>query len=132
IKTVIESLSKEVSEGLIKEKKKCKRIVVNVKDSNFKVSSKSLNLDEPVYDADDIIRLAKKLFADYYSGKVIRLVGVTAGNLVPFKERNAQLSLFDEEEYEEDETQLLIDSLNRKANKKVVMVASEALKNNGN
>ena len=65
-------------------------------------------------------------------GKVIRLVGVTAGNLVPFKERNAQLSLFDEEEYEEDETQVLIDSLNRKANKKVVMVASEALKNNGN
>ena len=132
IKTVIESLSKEVSEGLIKEKKKCKRIVVNVKDSNFKVSSKSLNLDEPIYDADDIIRLAKKLFADYYSGKVIRLVGVTAGNLVPFKERNAQLSLFDEEEYEEDETQVLIDSLNRKANKKVVMIASEALKNNGN
>ena len=51
---------------------------------------------------------------------------------MPFKERNAQLSLFDEEEYEEDETQVLIDSLNRKANKKVVMIASEALKNNGN
>ena len=132
IKTVIEDLSKEVSEGLAKEKKKCKRIVVNVKDSNFKVSSKSLNLDEPVYEAEDIIRLAKKLFADNYLGKVIRLVGVTAGNLVLFKDRNAQMSLFDEEEYEEDETQVLIDSLNRKANKKVVMIASEALKKNGN
>ena len=42
------------------------------------------------------------------------------------------VSVLAEEEYEEDETQVLIDSLNRKANKKVVMIASEALKNNGN
>ena len=132
IKTVIEHLSREVSEGLIREKKKCKRIVVNVKDTNFRVSSKSLNLDEPIYEAEDIIKLAKRLFINNYSGRLIRLVGVTAGNLVPFKDRNVQLSLFDEEEYEEDKTQVLVDSLNRKANKKVVMIASEALKNNGN
>ena len=132
IKTVIESLSQEVSEGLIKEKKKCKRLVVNVKDYTFKASSKSLNLIEPVFEADDISKMAKKLFADNYSGKLIRLVGVTAGNLVPFKDRNAQMSLFEESDYEEDKTQVLIDSLNRKANKKVVMIASEALKKNGN
>ena len=132
IKTVIESLSQEVSEGLIKEKKKCKRLVVNVKDYTFKASSKSLNLIEPVFEADDISKMAKKLFADNYSGKLIRLVGVTAGNLVPFKDRNAQMSLFEESGYEEDKTQVLIDSLNRKANKKVVMIASEALKRNGN
>ena len=132
IKTVIESLSQEVSEGLIKEKKKCKRLVVNVKDYTFKASSKSLNLIEPVFEADDISKMAKKLFADNYSGKLIRLVGVTAGNLVPFKDRNAQMSLFEESDYEEDKTQVLIDSLNRKANKRVVMIASEALKKNGN
>ena len=132
IKTVIESLSQEVSEGLIKEKKKCKRLVVNVKDYTFKASSKSLNLIEPVFEADDISKMAKKLFADNYSGKLIRLVGVTAGNLVPFKDRDAQMSLFEESDYEEDKTQVLIDSLNRKANKKVVMIASEALKKNGN
>lgn len=132
IKTVIESLSQEVSDGLIKEKKKCKRLVVNVKDYTFKASSKSLNLMEPVFEADDISKMAKKLFADNYSGKLIRLVGVTAGNLVPFKDRNAQMSLFEESDYEEDKTQVLIDSLNRKANKKVVMIASEALKKNGN
>ncbi|MBR6003636.1 MAG: DNA polymerase IV [Lachnospiraceae bacterium] len=132
IKTVIESLSQEVSEGLIKEKKKCKRLVVNVKDYTFKASSKSSNLIEPVFEADDISKMAKKLFADNYSGKLIRLVGVTAGNLVPFKDRNAQMSLFEESDYEEDKTQVLIDSLNRKANKKVVMIASEALKKNGN
>ena len=132
IKIVIEHLSREVSEGLIREKKKCKRIVVNVKDTNFRVSSKSLNLDEPIYEAEDIIKLAKRLFINNYSGRLIRLVGVTAGNLVPFKDRNVQLSLFDEEEYEEDKTQVLVDSLNRKANKKVVMIASEALKNNEN
>ena len=132
IKTVIESLSQEVSDGLIKEKKKCKRLVVNVKDYTFKSSSKSLNLMEPVFEADDISKMAKKLFVDNYSGKLIRLVGVTAGNLVPFKDRNAQMSLFEESDYEEDKTQVLIDSLNRKANKKVVMIASEALKKNGN
>ena len=42
------------------------------------------------------------------------------------------MSLFEESDYEEDKTQVLIDSLNRKANKKVVMIASEALKKNGN
>ena len=132
IKAIIESLSQEVSDGLIKEKKKCKRLVVNVKDYTFKASSKSLNLIEPVFEAEDISKMAKKLFADNYSGKLIRLVGVTAGNLVPFKDRNAQMSLFEESDYEEDKTQVLIDSLNRKANKKVVMIASEALKKNGN
>ena len=132
IKTVIESLSKEVSDDLVKEKKKCKRLVLNVKDYTFKVSSKSLNLLEPVFEAEDISTMAKKLYVDHYSGKLIRLVGVTAGNLVPFKDRNAQMSLFEESDYEEDKTQALIDSLNRKANKKVVMVASEALKKNGN
>ena len=132
IKAIIESLSQEVSDGLIKEKKKCKRLVVNVKDYTFKASSKSLNLIEPVFEAEDISKMAKKLFADNYSGKLIRLVGVTAGNLVPFKDRNAQMSLFEESDYEEDKTQVLIDSLNRKANKKVVMIASEALKKNVN
>ena len=132
IKAIIESLSQEVSDGLIKEKKKCKRLVVNVKDYTFKASSKSLNLIEPVFEAEDISKIAKKLFADNYSGKLIRLVGVTAGNLVPFKDRNAQMSLFEESDYEEDKTQVLIDTLNRKANKKVVMIASEALKKNGN
>lgn len=132
IKAIIESLSQEVSDGLIKEKKKCKRLVVNVKDYTFKASSKSLNLIEPVFEAEDISKMAKKLFADNYSGKLIRLVGVTAGNLVPFKDRNAQMSLFEESDYEEDKTQVLIDTLNRKANKKVVMIASEALKKNGN
>ncbi|MCR5693000.1 MAG: DNA polymerase IV [Bacilli bacterium] len=131
IKAVIEELSKEVGERLSKEKKKCKRIVVNVKDTNFKVSSKSINLNEPIIESEDIIKLAKKLFADNYSGKMIRLVGVTAGNLVPLKDRNAQMSLFDDGEYDEDKTQVLVDSLNRKANKKVVMIASEALKKNG-
>ena len=116
----------------MKEKKKCKRLVLNVKDYTFKVSSKSLNLLEPVFEAEDISTMAKKLYVDHYSGKLIRLVGVTAGNLVPFKDRNAQMSLFEESDYEEDKTQVLIDSLNRKANKKVVMVASEALKKNGN
>ena len=131
IKTVIESLCREVSDRLIKEKKKCKRLAVNVKDTNFKVSSKSINLTEPIIEAEDIVKCAKKLFIDNYLGKMIRLVGVTAGNLVPLKDRNAQLSLFDDDEYEEDKTQVLVDSLNRKANKKVVMIASEALKKNG-
>ena len=131
IKDVLEELSREVSERLSKEKKKCKRIVVNVKDTNFKVSSKSINLNEPIIESEDIIKLAKKLFADNYLGKMIRLVGVTAANLVPLKDRNAQMSLFDDDEYDEDKTQVLVDSLNRKANKKVVMIASEALKKNG-
>lgn len=130
IKIMIESLSRHVAAGLKREKKKCKTIGINIKDENFKSSSKSMTLEESTNDPDELAKYAWTLYSKSFSGIVIRLVGVSAGNLVPLKEKNLQMSFWNYEKYEkEDETQLLVSSLNRKANKKVLMMASEVKKN---
>lgn len=132
IRLMMENLSKHVAAGLKREKKKCKTVAVNIKDENFKVSSKSMTLEESINDSDELFKIAWGIFSRSYSGVTIRLVGVTAGNLVPLKEKNIQMSFWNYEKYEkEDETQLLVSSLNRKAKKKILMMASE-VKKNGN
>ena len=132
IRLMIERLSSHVAAGLVREKKKCKTVSVNIKDENFKVSSKSMTLEESTNDYEELSRIAWSIFSKAYTGIVIRLVGVSASNLVPLKEKNIQMSFWNYEKYEkEDETQLLVSSLNRKANKKILMMASE-VKKNGN
>jgi len=130
IRLMIENLSKHVAAGLAREKKKCKTVSINIKDENFKVSSKSMTLEESINDSDELFKIAWNIFSRSYLGITIRLVGVTAGNLVPLREKNVQMSFWNYEKYEkEDETQLLVSSLNRKANKKILMMASEVKKN---
>ena len=132
IRLMIENLSMHVAANLAREKKKCKLIGVNIKDENFKSSSKSMTLEESINDPEELSRIAWNIFSKSFSGMTIRLVGVSAGNLVPLREKNLQMSFWNYEKYEkEDETQLLVSSLNRKANKKILMMASE-VKKNGN
>lgn len=130
IRLMMENLSNHVAANLAREKKKCKLIGVNIKDENFKSSSKSMTLEESINNPEELFKIAWNIFTKSFSGMTIRLVGVSAGNLVPLKEKNLQMSFWNYEKYEkEDETQLLVSSLNRKANKKILMMASEVKKN---
>lgn len=132
IREMLNNLCGRVARGIAREKKKARSITVNIKDEHFKSFSKVVSLDEPIFEEEDIIKVANRIYNNTFLGIVIRLIGVTAGNLVPLKEKNVQMSLWNYESYEkEDETKLLVNSLNRKANKKLLVMASE-VKKNGN
>ncbi|MBR0439434.1 MAG: DNA polymerase IV [Bacilli bacterium] len=119
-------LSKEVSERAIRENKLGSTIQIVVKESDFKVHNKSITFDNPTNDADVIFNIAMNLYDKNFSNMMIRLVGVTLQNLINTKDIAIQMSLFDYEKHEEQSsTKLLINELNRKMKKKVLIRASE-------
>ena len=94
-----------------------------------KVKNKSIKLANPTNDYKVIYDTACKLYEKYFLGTVIRLVGVTLQNLVDPRDVVIQMTFFDYEQHEEQsQTKLLIEELNRKLDKPLLMRASEVKK----
>ena len=129
IKQTISSLCKEVSERCIKENKLGNTIQIVIKDPEFKVRNKSIKLANPTNDYKVIYETACALYEKYFTGVVIRLVGVTLQNLVDPRDVVIQMTFFDYEQHEEQsQTKLLIEEFNRKLDKPLLMRASEVKK----
>ena len=129
IKQTLSTLSKEVSEKCVKENKVGNTIQIVVKDTQFKVKNKSIKLEKYTNDYKVIYDTAIKLYEKNYLGMLVRLVGVTLQNLVDPREVVIQMSFFDYEMHEEESaTKLLINELNRKLDKPLLMRASEIKK----
>ena len=131
-------LSKEVSRRAIRDNKLGNTIQIQVKesdfkDANFKMHNKSRTLENPTNNENEIFEVAMELYEKNFSQLTIRLLGITLQNLVDIKDIAIQMSLFDYQKHEEESaTKLLINDLNRKMKKKLLMRASEVDKNNGN
>ena len=125
-------LAKEVSNRAIKENKLGSTIQIVVKESDFKTHNKSLTLDNPTNNYQVILDTAMSLYEKHFSKMTVRLLGITLQNLIDQKDIAIQMSLFDYEKHEEENaTRLLINDLNRKMKKNVLMRASEAKDTNG-
>lgn len=126
IKEMISSLSKEVSERAQAERKKGSTVQLVIKDTEFKTINRSITFKEPTNDYQTIFDKALTLLERHYKGLPIRLVGVTLQNLIDPRDLVIQMSLFDYRKHEEEsETKLLINELNRKLAKPILIRASE-------
>ncbi len=133
IETKIKELSYEIAEGIKRDKRKGKNIVLTVKDSDFKIHSKSISLSEGTDDRDEIYATAVKLYERNYLGMVIRLVGVTIQSLYNPYEETTQMNFWNFSDYEEmDKTKLLVSDLNRKMKTPALKLANEVKQKNGN
>ncbi len=133
IESKIMELSYEISEGIKREKRKGKAIVLTVKDTDFKLHSKTISLQDGISEAEDIYSIAIKLYEQNYLGMIIRLVGVTIQSLYDPREETTQMNFWNFSDYEKmDETKLLVNELNRKMKKPALKMASEVKKKNGN
>jgi DNA polymerase IV len=129
IEAEIEQQCREVAAGAHAEGKKGRTIQLQVKDPSFRIHDKSVSLREPTDAYEVIYEKAVSLYRNAFLGLQIRLVGVTLANLVDPHEETVQMSLFNYKEYEEmDRTKLLINELNRKMKKPLLMRGSEAKK----
>lgn len=134
VSQTFQRLSKEVSERAIREGKLGSTIQIVVKESEmgengFKVHNKSFTLSNPTNKWETIYDTAMNLYDKNFSKITIRLLGVTLQNLIDKKDMAIQMTLFDYEKHEEESaTKLLINDLNRKMKKKVLMRASEVEK----
>ena len=126
IRSTFEMLVKEVSSRAIKERKMGSTIQIMVKDTLYKAHNKSKTISKPTNDFNDIFMVVMKLYLDNYDGLLLRAVGVTLQNLIDPQDMAIQMTLFDYEEHEEaSATKLLINELNRKLKKPLLIRASE-------
>ena len=126
IKDMFNRLSKEVSESAVKERKVGQTIQIVIKTTEFKSFNKSRTLNAPTNDTKIIYETAVELYTTNFKNNLVRLVGVTLQNLIDPRDVSIQMTLFDYEKHEEEnQTKLIINSLNRKLKKPLLMRASE-------
>lgn len=126
IKAMIYEKASEVSLRAKEEKKLGTTITLTVKDSNFVTKNKSITIKEATNDVDVIYNNAINLYEKYVKSIPLRLVGVALSNLMNTDKFYVQMSLFDYQKHKEEcATRLLIDELNNKMKKKVLIRASD-------
>ena len=126
IKDMFNRLSREVSESAVKERKVGQTIQIVIKTTEFKSFNKCRTLNAPTNDAKIIYETAVELYTTNFKNYLVRLVGVTLQNLIDPRDVSIQMTLFDYEKHEEEnQTKLIINSLNRKLKKPLLMRASE-------
>lgn len=130
IKTMIYQKCVDISQRAQKEKMVGNTISVNIKDTNFKAMSRSITIKSATNNVDEIYNHAIKLYDENFNEIQIRLVGVTLSNLSKQENFYIQMSLFDLDQHREKcSTRLLINELNNKYRKNILMKASEAKRN---
>ena len=126
IRSMIYQKSLDVSKRAQKEDKIGTTISVNIKDIDFKSVSRSITIKTATNDVEEIYNTALKLYDENFSGRMIRLVGVTLSNLIDKKDFYVQMSFFDMEMHKEKcATKLLINELNNKSKKQLFIKASD-------
>ncbi len=129
IETVVKRLCDEVSSRAISSHKVGSTITLQVKDIAFKAHSKAVSLETPTSSFMTIYDRVCSLYRKHFEGMSIRLVGVTLSKLVDPIRQSVQMNLWNYEAYEEmDRTKLLINEMNRRFDKPVLMRGSEAKK----
>lgn len=130
IKDLIRKKCEDISSQLKKENKLGKTITLILKDNNFKSITRSITLDKHTDDFEEIYNVVMKLFDKYFDNQLIRLAGAGISQLINKEDFYVQISLFDQEKNQKEcSTKLLINRLNRKANKELFIVASSLNKN---
>lgn len=100
-----------------------KEIVVTLRTKNFQVFEKNLRLPMATNSESTLLKAAIKLIDLMYAQSVVyRSLGVTLKNLSFGKER--QISLFDQEKFEDDKISHLIDKIEEKFGKNSIRLGS--------
>ena len=99
IRLGVSVLADTVAARLRKYGMKCATVQVTIKDDRLHTISRQKPADPPTYLAAELARISCELIAEAWpEGKPIRMITVTAENLVPEHEAVEQLRLFGEEE----------------------------------
>ncbi len=128
IKGAFSALSKMVAQRAIEQSKvgTTVQIVVKEPSPSFKTHNKSISFKNPTNEYSVIFEKAMNLYDKNFTDMTVRLVGVTLQNLISVKDIAVQMTFFDYEEHEkENATKLLINELNRKLKKPLLLRASE-------
>ena len=129
IKFELKELSKTVSRRICAVSSLAFGVSITIKFNDFTHINRSMKLDEPICNDDEIYLKALRLFEhNYYYDKPIRLLGVTVYDIKDKSDVIKQLNIFDIE-INKDSTNDVINRLNELIGDNVFKKASE-VKNN--
>ncbi|MGE6752153.1 DNA polymerase IV [Rossellomorea sp. NPDC071047] len=91
---VVERLCAKVSSRLQQKDVLGMTIQLMIRDKFRKTITRSKKLENPIYKKEDLFHYAKDLFLKHWDGDPVRLLGVTAQDIVEKSEATEQLDLF--------------------------------------
>ncbi|MGI6714340.1 MAG: DNA polymerase IV [Bacilli bacterium] len=130
IAAMLKTLVIDLSERAQKEEQLAFTIQITIKHADFTTITRSTTLDKPTNDPNAIYLTALKLLEKNYDNQPIRLIGVGLQNLESKANIKVQMSIFDygEEFEQQHRTRLLVEELNRKLKKPLLMTADQLKK----
>src|SRR5690606_8340214 len=121
LQKIFRELSEKVAKRLEAKELAGPTVSIQTRSSDWQNRTRSITLNNTVWQVEDINRNAWHLFTKHWNGEPLRLVGVTVSNVVDKGEMTEQLSLFNFHEHLKDEPILdLMSSLEKKFGKTVV------------
>ncbi|HET7522466.1 MAG TPA: DNA polymerase IV [Bacillales bacterium] len=94
VKTVLRRLADSVAKRMERKETLALNIQLMIRYGDRKTITRSRKLENPIFAADDIFRAARFLWEMHWNGKPIRLLGITAQDLIEKGEAYKQLDLF--------------------------------------
>ncbi|WEG14347.1 DNA polymerase IV [Pullulanibacillus sp. KACC 23026] len=74
------------------------QVQIQIRYSNWEQVTRMKTVDTPLYSTESLYELAMELFEEHWTGRPIRLLGLSVGRLAAKRERSKQLDLFTYEE----------------------------------
>lgn len=83
LKLILNSLSGQVESYMADKDISGKTLTLKIKEDNFKVHTRSITFQEPIYSKEDILRESISLLKDTLGHRPLRLIGISLSNLNP-------------------------------------------------
>ncbi|MFQ6791792.1 DNA polymerase IV [Thomasclavelia sp.] len=132
LKEVIKDLAKQVSSRALKRDLVSNSISITIKYTRFESITRQTTVAKYINDYETILSTAKMLFDSNYTGRPVRLLGVSLNNTINKKNLKEQISIFDlDEKVEVQDNNLddLLAKMNQNFDRPLLTKASDFSKN---
>ena len=104
---VLQRLSEKVSGRLKKKELLTMKVQIMIRYKDRRTITRGKTLQNPIYKAEDLYSHARDLFSKHWNGNPVRLLGVTANEVVEQQEAIKQLDIFS---FDQDEKEVKLDT----------------------
>jgi DNA polymerase-4 len=127
ISNKINTLAHSVSQRMKQKKVVTRTLQIIIRYNDFKTITRSQTLEKDIHEAKDIIQYAETLFFKHWNGDPVRLIGITAQNIVKKSEQTTQLDIFSFAKEADKIEPLLstVDALKRKFGNAIIKKGSD-------
>ena len=112
---VLQRLSEKVSGRLKKKELLTIKVQIMIRYKDRKTITRGKTLENPIYKAEELYDHARELFKKHWNGNPVRLLGVTANEVIEQQEAIKQLDIFS---FDRDEKEVKLDTTMEQLTKK--------------